>query len=348
MERPRPGQDDDEEKLVPEWGVAADDQIVLAGVGVFVALLLLFGWNAWRGGDDGDEGDVGGLAVPAIVDGLNSDVIAAGDPITIGSTTAPPTTVADVATTTTSVATTASTTAAPSVGDVQSAVSALPGAVSGSNDGTTAILSGFVFDEAERTTAGEAAAAVEGIERVQNDLVLLDGPVLTSLDQAGVVGAAVTGTGTSVTVTGTVQSEEARTAALAEAAAIEGVTDVVDELTLSVAANLNDLPQVQFATSSADILPASFGDLDTASQLISEAGDVELEIQGYTDTRGPADGNLQLSQDRADAVRRYLIDSGVDESSLTAVGFGETDQFGPGDSDEALLANRVVLFEQVG
>ena len=105
---------------------------------------------------------------------------------------------------------------------------------------------------------------------------------------------------------------------------------------------------MQFATASAQILPESFADLDRAAELIGEAGDVELLIIGYTDVQGDEASNLQLSQGRANAVRQYLVDRGVPDAQLTADGRGETDQFGAGETPEALAANRVVLFEQTG
>ncbi|MGB5759439.1 MAG: hypothetical protein WBM50_21170, partial [Acidimicrobiales bacterium] len=39
-------------KLIPEWGVGADDQVVVAGLAVVTILALLVGWSAWRGGGD--------------------------------------------------------------------------------------------------------------------------------------------------------------------------------------------------------------------------------------------------------------------------------------------------------
>lgn len=348
IERARPDPDGDEEKLVPEWTVGADDQIVLAGVAVFAALLLIFGWNAVRSGDDDIVND---LAAPVIAEApagaleIDPGPLAAGPPVApIESAVAD--TVPEVATTQKSVA--SSTVRTLAVGNVQSDLLNLPGAITAMVDGSVVTLTGFVLDQAERVEAEQVAAAVAGVERVQNDLVLLDEPVLATLAGAGVLEGAVAGSGTSVTVSGTIQSEEARTVAFAAAASVEGVTDVTDALTVSVAADLNELPQVQFATSSAEILPESFADLDTAVELVAAAGEIQLEVRGFTDTRGSPDDNLRLSQDRADAVRLYLVDAGVDEAALSAIGFGETDQFAAGDSAEALLANRVVLFEQVG
>lgn len=358
------GRDDDDggaagDKLIPEWGVRADDQVLLAGLAVVGVLALLLGWNAWRGGDDelgvsdtidavtslvADEdlgavvplgdGDSDGGAVDG--DSGDDDGDADGDDGAAAATTT------TEATTTTTESTT-TTEAEPVIGDVQAAVTPLAGDITGSADGTIAVLDGFVANDAESVEAEEAAAAVEGITDVENNLVVLEPPVVDALEGVGVTGATAVGVGTSITVSGTVDSEDDRQPALDAAAAVAGVTQVVDRLNVSVTADLNELPKVQFATASDEILAASFGDLDAAAALINDAGDVQIEVQGYTDIQGPADANLDLSQRRAEAVRAYLVEAGVSPDVLTATGFGETEQFG-----DDLESNRLVRFDQTG
>ncbi len=327
------------EKLIPEWRVSADDQTLLAGLAVVAAMLLAFGWSTWRGGD----GDI----VPQVV--AVDDVDESEDavaPVSTTVTTAAPTT------TTTEAPTTTSTTAAPApvIGDVQASVDPFPGDITGTNEGATAILTGFVANQGESDEAEAAAAAVEGIESVDNRLELLEPAVLSALQDQGVTGASATGVGTELTVAGTIDSEDVRQPTLDAAAAVPGVTNVIDdELMVSVTADLNALPQVQFATGSATILDESFADLDAAAELLISAGDdVRIEVQGYTDIRGDEAANLQLSDDRANAVREYLVGAGVNGEVLTSVGYGETEEFGAGESDEALRANRLVRFQQIG
>ncbi len=343
----RPDTDDDEggAKLIPEWSVDADDQVILAGLAALAALILFFGWNAWRGGDDDLETVASSIvSTPTVPDSDDGDVAA---PVIAVTTTAAPTTEAAAESTSTTEATT-TTAAAAVIGDVQAAVDAFPGVIVGTNNGAVAVLDGFVANQGESDEAETAAAAVEGIESVENNLVILEPGVTEALAGAGVVGAAASGVGTDMVVTGTLQSEDGRSPAIEAAEAIEGVTSVDDQLTVSVAADLNELPQVQFATGSAQILEASNADLDAAAELIQSAGEIQLEVVGWTDVRGDDEANRALSQARADAVVAYLVNAGVDADSLTAIGNGETEQFAAGDTDEALSANRVVLFEQVG
>ena len=48
-----------------------------------------------------------------------------------------------------------------------------------------------------------------------------------------------------------------------------------------------------------------------------------LTIAGHTDSVGSSESNQRLSQRRADAVKKYLIDKGVDTSRVSSVGYGE-------------------------
>jgi outer membrane protein OmpA-like peptidoglycan-associated protein len=350
------GRDDDEggaagDKLIPEWGATADDQIIWAGLAIVGIMAVLLGWNAWRGGDGDDLGVTEALS-PAVADVAEdaAGIAPIGDGDDDSGQEATATTEAPAETTTTEAAaettTTESTTtteAAPVIGDVQAAVTPLAGNITGRADGTIAVLDGFVANAAESTEAEEAAAAVEGITGVENNLVVLEPSVAAALEDAGVTAATAVGVGTSMTVSGSLDSEDARQPALDAAAGVEGVTDVVDRLTVSVTADLNELPKVQFATASDEILSQSFADLDAAAALINDAGDVQIEVQGYTDIQGPADANLNLSQRRAESVRAYLVDAGVDPAVLTAQGYGETEQFG-----DDLESNRLVRFQQTG
>lgn len=373
----RPDSDDDEAgtKLFPEWEVDADDQVVLAGLAAVLGLLLFFGWTVWRGGDDdlatvasssvssptasvdrpvdsGDRAAVGsGIGGTTTVTSTDSDSDAASDSSSDTASSDAGSSAegsANSSSTTRFSNTTAQASASLSSGDLSAALSGLPGAITAGVDGDVAVLDGFVANQSESDAAEQAAAAVDGVERVVNNLVILEPQVIAALDDAGVVGASAIGVGTKMTLSGTIQSEDVRQAALEAATTVEGVTAVEDQIGVSVAADLNQLPQVRFGTGSSDILPASFADLDSAAELITAAGDVKLSVVGWTDTRGDDTTNLELSQARADAVVAYLVGAGVPEAALTAEGKGETDQYAAGATPEALQANRVVLFEQTG
>jgi outer membrane protein OmpA-like peptidoglycan-associated protein len=51
---------------------------------------------------------------------------------------------------------------------------------------------------------------------------------------------------------------------------------------------------------------------------------LQVEVAGHTDSKGPDDYNLFLSQARAQAVLNYLAEKGIDKNQLIAKGYGET------------------------
>jgi OOP family OmpA-OmpF porin len=64
-------------------------------------------------------------------------------------------------------------------------------------------------------------------------------------------------------------------------------------------------------------------ELDGMVAIMNQFPSAEFAIKGYTDSRGNAANNLKLSDKRANAVRDYLVENGIDAARLTAQGFGE-------------------------
>ncbi|TNF24627.1 MAG: hypothetical protein EP329_24590 [Deltaproteobacteria bacterium] len=93
------------------------------------------------------------------------------------------------------------------------------------------------------------------------------------------------------------------------------------------------------------IKPESFGIIDAvASVMLSRDWIEAIEVQGHTDSDGPDDYNLDLSQRRAEAVMRYMVDKGVDATRLTAKGYGETKPIASNGSKTGRAKNRRVQF----
>lgn len=348
--------DDDDEKLIPEWGATADDQIIWAGLAVAAAVfLLLFGWDWVRGDDDastvaiGDAIDVPQNRGGSDVDPSGPTAAATGAVVATTITTeAPTTTTTEAPTTTTEAPTTTTELVGPDLDALTTALTPQPGDVTGVVVGSAVTLTGFVADAAEETAAVEAAQAVDGVDSVTSELVLLEPAVAQVLADQGVVVATVDGTGTEITVSGTLQSEGDRAPTIAAAEAVPGVTAIVDQLEVSVADDLNALDTIPFATGSATILPEGQAIVEEAAALITGSDGAAFEVQGYTDIVGDDAANLALSEARAAAVVDALVAAGVDRAALTPQGFGETEQFAAGTSPEALAANRVVRFVQTG
>lgn len=88
---------------------------------------------------------------------------------------------------------------------------------------------------------------------------------------------------------------------------------------------LVEIDTITFVTDSADLTVEGAKVVRDAAELLDEHPDVSVRIEGHTDHVGDTSYNRTLSQDRADAVLDRLVHLGIDESRLTAEGFGESD-----------------------
>ncbi|MFZ1866245.1 MAG: OmpA family protein [Polyangiales bacterium] len=106
--------------------------------------------------------------------------------------------------------------------------------------------------------------------------------------------------------------------------------------------------QVSFATGSDEILPNSEPILLEVADALLRNPDLELiEIQGHTDNRGALEVNMLLSQRRAEAVRQWLIQHGVEPARLMAKGYGPTRPLVPNITAYNRARNRRVQFKIV-
>ena len=101
---------------------------------------------------------------------------------------------------------------------------------------------------------------------------------------------------------------------------------------------------IQFETDKAIIKTVSYPILDNVVNIMREHPDFELDIIGHTDNVGSAPYNLNLSNRRAQSVRQYLIDRGIDASRLTADGKGLTKPIATNTTVEGRQQNRRVEF----
>jgi outer membrane protein OmpA-like peptidoglycan-associated protein len=103
--------------------------------------------------------------------------------------------------------------------------------------------------------------------------------------------------------------------------------------------------QIHFAINSNEIKSSSFGLMDEMADVFLSHPELKLiEIQGHTDNKGRRQYNVKLSERRAQAVRQYLVDSGVDGSRLRAKGFGPLRPVAPNFTSQGRARNRRVEF----
>ncbi len=103
--------------------------------------------------------------------------------------------------------------------------------------------------------------------------------------------------------------------------------------------------QIQFALDSAVILPESFGLLtEIADTLIRHPEIRRVEVQGHTDNSGTPEHNKVLSEQRAEAVRAWLVQHGVPSDKLVARGYGQEKPIAPNVTAGNRARNRRVQF----
>jgi OmpA-OmpF porin, OOP family len=108
---------------------------------------------------------------------------------------------------------------------------------------------------------------------------------------------------------------------------------------------LEILDSVNFEHNSTELRPESRGLLDQVAQTLRENPEIKkVRVEGHTDDTGPRDVNLRLSRARANAVRTYLINKGVNSDRLSAEGYGPDKPIQEGTTDEARKSNRRVEF----
>jgi OOP family OmpA-OmpF porin len=106
------------------------------------------------------------------------------------------------------------------------------------------------------------------------------------------------------------------------------------------------MEKVYFETDSAEIKPESYGILDAvAATVIGNPQITHVQVQGHADERSTNEYNIQLTQERAASVVKYLIDKGVDDERLSSAGYGEECPVDKGHNAKAWEKNRRVEFK---
>jgi outer membrane protein OmpA-like peptidoglycan-associated protein len=103
------------------------------------------------------------------------------------------------------------------------------------------------------------------------------------------------------------------------------------------------LHSILFDIGKATLKPESAAALAPVGELLKSDAALEIEIQGHTDNVGQAAANLKLSQDRAAAVKAYLVQTfAIPVARLTTSGFGDTKPVAPNTAETGRAQNRRV------
>jgi peptidoglycan-associated lipoprotein len=100
------------------------------------------------------------------------------------------------------------------------------------------------------------------------------------------------------------------------------------------------LTSVQFAYDSAMLAPREQAKIEAAGQYLLDHSDRVMHVDGHCDERGSSEYNLSLGEQRAQSVRKFLIDLGIDGSRVQTRSFGKEKPLDPGHNEEAWTKNR--------
>jgi outer membrane protein OmpA-like peptidoglycan-associated protein len=113
-------------------------------------------------------------------------------------------------------------------------------------------------------------------------------------------------------------------------------------------AKVLNLQVINFGSSSARVPATANEDLGQSARVLNACARngrvAKLEVAGYSDNVGGEQANLQLSKERAEAVRSYLVKAGVPADSLRAQGYGQAHPIAGNDTASGRFANRRIEF----
>jgi peptidoglycan-associated lipoprotein len=120
--------------------------------------------------------------------------------------------------------------------------------------------------------------------------------------------------------------------------------DIPDTSSLTSSGEGGPLADIRFALDSAALSDADRVTLDGHAVWLQSHRDTRVTIEGHCDARGTVEYNLALGEQRARAVRDYLVSLGVAAERLRPVSFGKEQPVDPAPSEAAYARNRRVHF----
>ena len=127
--------------------------------------------------------------------------------------------------------------------------------------------------------------------------------------------------------------------------AAEGAGEIINKnfiLTSSTSGSLIRMHNLVFQQGKADILEESHTEINTLVTMMIRNPNMKVQLEGHTDFRGRASLNMELSQRRVEAVKKYLLNKGIKKNRVAIKAFGGTQPITREDNEEAHKLNRRV------
>ncbi|MHA6249410.1 OmpA family protein [Pontibacter sp. CAU 1760] len=102
---------------------------------------------------------------------------------------------------------------------------------------------------------------------------------------------------------------------------------------------------VYYDLDEATLRPASIQELDNIARIMNANPNINISIEGHTDSRASNSYNMQLGQRRADVAYEYLVNKGISPKRLVTVTYGERRPVAPNTSEENMQLNRRTEFK---
>ncbi|GMV14143.1 MAG: hypothetical protein AMXMBFR56_23670 [Polyangiaceae bacterium] len=118
-----------------------------------------------------------------------------------------------------------------------------------------------------------------------------------------------------------------------------------DELPAAIQKFSGVIQGIEFDTAKATIRRKSYKTLDEAVAVLKQYPKLRIEISGHTDPDGSREANMLLSKARANAVKKYLTDKGIDPSRVESRGAGPDEPIADNTTKEGKQKNRRIEFK---
>jgi OOP family OmpA-OmpF porin len=105
--------------------------------------------------------------------------------------------------------------------------------------------------------------------------------------------------------------------------------------------------KIQFEFNSAVLKTSAYSILDKAAGELKKDPSVKFQLSGYASAEGSDEHNMALSQERANAVKTYLVNAGVNGDMLTAKGYGEANPISKNIDEPSRALNRRVELKKL-
>ena len=132
---------------------------------------------------------------------------------------------------------------------------------------------------------------------------------------------------------------------IGKSAATSAKDNVLSAITKKLKKVQNEKGPIKFKTGKAEIDPSCDKTMTAIAAIMADYPGFHVQVDGHTDNVGSSETNRKLSQDRAEAVVKYLVEKkAVDAKRLSAKGFGDSQPIADNKTKQGQAKNRRVDF----